>query len=130
MGAKEDLNTVRTGYEAFGRGDIPAVLAIFDPSIAWHIPGRNSMSGTYKGPDEVVGFFTQLGERTGGTFNLEVHDMLASDDHVVVLARESGRGGGKSLDVNGAHIWHLRDGKAVEFWGIPSDQHAMDDFWG
>src|SRR3954464_5921389 len=130
MGANEDLDVIKTGYAAFGKADIPAVLAVFDNDIQWHVGGRSPLSGTYKGPDEVVGFFTQLGERTGGTFNLEIHDMLASDDHVVVLARESGRGDGKSLDVNGAHIWHLRDGKAVEFWGIPSDQHAMDDFWG
>jgi hypothetical protein len=129
MGAKENLNTIRNGYEAFGRGDIPAVLSVFDPNITWHIPGRSSMAGTYKGPDEVVGFFGQLVERTGGTFNLDIHDLLASDDHVVALARETGQRDGKSLDVNGAHIWHLRDGKAVEFWGIPSDQYAQDEFW-
>src|SRR3954467_2495943 len=65
MGAKENLAIVRSGYEAFGRGDIPAVLAVFSPDIQWHIAGRSSMAGTYKGHEEVVGFFTQLGERTG-----------------------------------------------------------------
>ncbi|MDX6287000.1 MAG: uncharacterized protein QOG53_2485 [Frankiales bacterium] len=129
MGAKEDLALVQSGYEAFGRGDIPAVLAVLSPEIQWHIAGRNPMAGTYKGHDEVVGFFTQLMERTGGTFNLEIHDFLASDDHIVVLARETGQRDGKSLDSNAVHIWHLRDGKATEFFGINQDQSAADDFW-
>jgi ketosteroid isomerase-like protein len=129
MGATEDLALVQSGYEAFGRGDIPGVLAVLSPEIQWHIPGRNPMAGTYKGHEEVVGFFTQLMERTGGTFNLEIHDFLASDDHVVALTRETGQRDGKSLDSNVVHIWHLRDGKAVEFFGITQDQHAGDDFW-
>src|SRR3954447_11408610 len=130
MGAQENLNIVRTGYEAFGRADIPAVLAVFDAGIQWHISGRSGLSGTYKGHDEVVGFFTQLGERSGGTFNLEIHDMLASDDHVVVMTREKGEREGRTLDNPAVHVWHLRDGKAVEFWALMSDQYAQDEFWG
>ena len=130
MSAAEDLRVIQSAYEAFGRGDIPAVLEALSPDIQWHIPGRNSMAGTYKGHDEVVGFFTQLMERSGGTFNLEVNDWLASDQHVVVLVRETGQRDGKRLDVTGAHIWHLHDGKAVEFSFGSADQHAQDDFWG
>ena len=129
MGAKEDLDTIRKGYEAFGRADIPAVLEQFDPSIAWHIGGRSPMAGTYKGHEEVVGFFTQLVERSGGTFSLEIHDFVASDDHIVVLCRERGQRDGKELDSNTVHVWHLRDGKAVEFFGISQDQYATDEFW-
>ena len=129
MSATEDLSVIQSAYEAFGRGDIPAVLATFSPDIQWHIPGRNPLAGTYKGHDEVVGFFTQLMERSGGTFGIEVNDWLASDNHVVVLVRESGQRDGKRLDVTGAHIWRLRDGKAVEFSFGSADQHAQDEFW-
>lgn len=108
MSATEDLSVIQTAYEAFGRGDIPAVLNGFAPDIQWHVPGRNPIAGTYKGHDEVVGFFTQLMERSGGTFNLEIDDWLASDEHVVVLVRETGQHDGKRLDVTGAHIWRLR----------------------
>jgi uncharacterized protein len=129
MGAKEDLAVVQSAYEAFGRGDIPAVLEAFAPDIQWHIPGRNPLAGTYKGHDEVVGFFTQLGERSGGTFNLEINDWLASDQHVVVLVRETGQRGDNRLAVDGAHIWSLKDGKAVDFSFGSADQYAQDDFW-
>lgn len=129
MGANEDLAIIQTAYEAFGRGDIPAVLEALAPDIQWHIPGRNPLAGTYKGHEEVVGFFTQLMERSGGTFNLEVNDWLASDQHVVVLVRESGQRDGKRLDVEGAHIWRLQNGKAVDFSFGSADQYAQDEFW-
>ena len=129
MSAAEDLTVIQSAYEAFGRGDIPAVLETLAPDIQWHIPGRNPLAGTYKGPDEVVGFFTQLMERSGGTFGLVVDDWLASDQHVVVLVRETGQRESKRLDVTAAHIWTLRDGKAVEFSFGSGDQHAQDEFW-
>ena len=129
MSAAADLDVIQSAYEAFGRGDVPAVLERFAPDIQWHIPGRNPLAGTYKGHDEVVGFFTQLMERSGGTFGLEIDDWLASDQHVVVLVRETGERNGKRLDVTGAHIWRLHDGKAVDFSFGSADQHAQDDFW-
>ena len=129
MAAKDDLATIQHAYEAFGRGDIPAVLEAFAPDIQWHVPGRSSHAGTFKGHQEVVGFFTSLMEDTGGTFNLEIHDFLGSDKHVVVLVRETGQRDGKRLDADGAHVWRLKDGKAVEFSALTIDQYAHDDFW-
>ena len=48
---------VRKAYDDFANGDIPAVLQAFDTSIIWHVPGHSPLSGDYKGPDEIVGFF-------------------------------------------------------------------------
>jgi ketosteroid isomerase-like protein len=130
MTARDDADLVRSGYEAFSKGDIPAVLDVFSPDIHWQISGRSGLAGDYRGHDAVLGFFGQLMERSGGTFALELVDLLASDDHVVALTRETGeRDGRGSLDVRGVHIWRVVDGKAVEFRGIADDQYAEDEFW-
>lgn len=129
MAAQDDLQTIREGYEAFGRSDVPAVLENLDANIAWHIPGSSTLSGTYKGHDEVVGFFMQLVERSGGTFRLDVHDLLASDDHVIALVKESAERNGQQISFNAVHVWHMRDGMAVEFWGISEDQDPVKEFW-
>jgi ketosteroid isomerase-like protein len=34
-----DLQTLQGAYEAFNRGDIPAVLAVMDANIEWNEPG-------------------------------------------------------------------------------------------
>ena len=44
------VDTLRAGYEAFGRGDIPTVLAIFDDTIEWYSPDELPGGGTFHGP--------------------------------------------------------------------------------
>jgi ketosteroid isomerase-like protein len=123
------LAVISKGYEAFGAGDIETVMDLFADDIAWHIPGKNPLAGDYQGKDQVMGFFGKLMETTGGTFRLTIHDLLASDDHVVGLCREQGQRDGKTLDENTVHVWHMRDGKAAEFWGITGDADAADEFY-
>lgn len=68
-------------------------------------------------------------EHTGGTFKLEIHDLLANDEHGVVLVTLTGERRGKSLNANDVHVWHVRDGKFSEFWASLHDLYAFDEFW-
>ena len=36
--ADQNLATIRGAYEAFGRGDVPAVLSILADDVAWSVP--------------------------------------------------------------------------------------------
>jgi ketosteroid isomerase-like protein len=127
--AHPNEESLRRGYDAFGRGDVEAVLALFTDDIRLHIPGRNPVSGEYQGKDQVVGFFTKLMELTDGTFSLDVHDVLANDEHAVGLVTLRGERGGRTLDVNDAQVWHVKDGKFSEFWSQLFDLYAADEFW-
>ncbi len=129
MGAQDNEELIRRGYEAFSKGDMETIAKIFAQDIRWSVSGHNQISGTYNGQDETFGFFGKLMEFTDGTFTVGVHDLLASDDHVVVLVRESASRNGKSLESDDVHVWHLADEKAVEFWGISKDQQEVDKFW-
>jgi ketosteroid isomerase-like protein len=124
----EDL--IRSGYEAFRTGDMEKLNELFADDIMWHVGGRSTLTGDYKGKQEVFGFFGKLAEGTGGSFRLEVHDILANDQHAIALVRSRGEREGKSIDDRGVHVLELRDGKVVEFWGYPEDQYAVDEFWG
>jgi uncharacterized protein len=124
----EDL--LKRGYEAFGAGDMNTVLGIFAADIAWHVGGSNQTSGDYHGHQEVMGFFGQLMELSGGSFNLEIHDILANDTHGVVLVTAHAERDEQTLAARQANIWHLADGKATEFWAFTDDQTALDKFFG
>jgi ketosteroid isomerase-like protein len=123
----EDL--LRKGYEAFTKADMPAVQALFADDIVWHVPGRSPMSGDYKGVQEVLAFLGKSMEETQGTFGLEIHDLLADEEHGVALVVARGQREGKSLEDRQVHVLHLRDGKVTEFWAHPGDQYAIDEFW-
>jgi ketosteroid isomerase-like protein len=120
---------IRGGYEAFAKGDIPDVLSRFAEDIVWHVPGRSPVGGDYRGHDGVMSFFGKLMEMSGGTFALEVHDLLATDDHAVALIRATAERDGTSRAFNSAHVWHVADGKATEFWALSTDPYADDEFW-
>jgi uncharacterized protein len=132
MSAQDNAEIIRNGYAAFSRGDMDALRnELFTADVVWHQGGRNQTSGDYRGVDDVLALFGKLAQLTNGTFGVEIHDVLASDEHAVVLARATGERGGKSIQ-NGdyAHICHFRDGKLSEAWIVDVDPYGLDQFFG
>jgi ketosteroid isomerase-like protein len=123
-------DVMRGCYAAFVTGDLPAVLGTFADDIEWVVPGRTGLAGVYKGTDEVVRFFTELGERSAGSFTLEVIDVMESGDRVIAVVRERAARGDRSLDVVNLHYWEMRDGKATRFIAYEYDQYLEDEFYG
>jgi ketosteroid isomerase-like protein len=118
---------LRKGLEAFQKGDLDTVRQFLDPNVIWHTPGRNPLSGDYKGADEVLAFFGRLLQETEGTFKIEIHDTLANDQHGVQLTRNSAQRKGKSLAVNVVNVFHISNGKVTEAWIHNDDQYAVDE---
>ena len=87
---------IRKAYEDFAQGNVPAVFAAFDPSITWHVPGHSPLSGDYTGHDQVGSFFQRTMELSGGVFSIDVHNVLAEGDLVVVLATVNAQRSGVS----------------------------------
>ncbi len=107
-------------YEAFGRGDVPAVLEGMDPEIHWHEAEGNPYmpSGeAWVGPNAILeNLFMKLGEDWDG-FTVHPGTYHDAGDVVVVEARYTGThfGTGKALDSQVCHVWTLKDGKVVKF---------------
>ena len=124
----EDL--VRAGYAAFGRGDIQALLDdFFAPGIIWHFPGRSQLAGDHAGVEAVGRHFRSIGELSGGTHRLELHDVIPGDDHTVALHVARAERGDKKLEVNVVTLFHISDGRVTEAWTVHYDLHTFDDFW-
>ena len=124
-----NVELTRQGYEAFAKGDLATLSELMADGVTWHVLGVGSLDGTYRGREDVFGFFGRLAEETGGTFRLDVHDVLANDGHAVALCTLSASRGGKSIEVPVANVSHMRDGKITEFWSSTTDPQASIDFW-
>lgn len=129
MADHPNVELLRKGYNAYSSGDMDVLQELFAEDIQWHIAGRSQLSGDYKGRDAVFGFFGKLMELTEGTAKLEVHDILANDEHGVALVTGSSSRGGKTLEGPDVHVFHIRNGQVVEFWDSPLDQYASDEFY-
>jgi uncharacterized protein len=127
--ATANIEAIRKGYEAFQTGNLDMLRdELFDKDIVWHNPGKNVTSGDHHGPEAVIASFVKQFELTDGTFKVEIHDVLGSDDHAVVLGTASGQRNGKTLDSQYAHVCHMRDGKLVEAWIVDFDPSKTDEF--
>src|SRR5947208_1171462 len=123
------LRWSRRGYEEFATGDMATLNELFADDIVWHAPGRNELAGTFRGKDEVFANLQKNMELTGGTFKLAIHDLLANDEHAVVLLGVSAEREGKTLKDNTVQVWHIKGGKVTESWLHPGDAYASDEFW-
>jgi ketosteroid isomerase-like protein len=129
MADHPNAELLREGYAAYGTGDMNVLTELFADDIVWHVAGRSQLSGDYKGRDQVFGFFGKLMELSGGTSKIEVHDILASDEHAVAIVTGNATRAGKSFTGGDVHVFHVRNGQVVEFWDSPLDQYAADEFW-
>ena len=120
---------LRREYEARARGDIDGLDDLFADDITWHVPGKSAIAGIYKGKDEVLAYVRKRQELAGGTFVITVHDVLANDEHGVVLASGRAQRNGTSWEWNGHALYRFRDGKIAECTLLPEDQYLFDEIW-
>ena len=115
-----NVEIMKGGYEAFGRGDVPSVLALFDPNIEW----REAEGNPYKpdgkawiGGDAIVqNLFMRLGSEWDA-FVVTPKEFHDGGDTVVTECRCTGvhKATGKSIDAQACHVWKFRDGKVTSF---------------
>lgn len=130
MSEHPNVVRIRDGYAAFAKGDFAVLNDLFSEDLVWHEGGRNQLAGDYRGRDAVYAFFAKLMEITEGSFRIDVHTVLADDEHGVALVVVTASRGGRSMADNEAHVFHLRDGVVVEFWAASTDQYAVDEVIG
>ena len=124
----EDL--VRQASAAFGRGDLSALQdQFFADDIVWHVAGTGPLAGDYEGAAEVIGQLTKISALSGGSVQPQVHDVLVSNDHTVVLVTISAERAGKQLQLNLVHVIHAENGKATEVWTHSADPAGSAQFW-
>ncbi len=112
-----NLDAVKQVYQAFAEGDVPTVLAFLSPDIDWTEAEGFPYAGTYHGPQAVLeGVFMRLGTEWDG-FAAVPDEFIDGGETVVALGKYSGtyKATGKSFQANFAHVWKIKDGKAIRF---------------
>jgi len=111
---EDNVALLRKTYDAFGRGDIPAVMQSFAEDITWHVPAVLPTGGDAKGHEEVGQVFQRIAD-SWEDFQLEVGDFVASGDRVCVLGRAQGKLDGTRTGYGFVHCWTMRDGVCTDF---------------
>ena len=130
MGANENADLVRSGYEAFQKGDLAAFDNILAEDCVWHVPGRGQLAGDKTGRQAIVEYYGQLGELSEGSIKVDLHDVLANDEHVAGLHSASAQRGGKSYETTEVIVFHVQDGRVSEAWEHPFNLYGLDEVFG
>jgi ketosteroid isomerase-like protein len=117
--SKENVTLLQGLYEAFGRGDIPTVLAAMDPNIEWDEPQAPGYpaGGIHRGPQAVAnGVFGTI-PTYYQEFAAVPQEFIDAGDRVIVLGEFQGKGkaSGTSFVAPFVHIATFRDSKWVRF---------------
>lgn len=123
-----NASVLETLYRSFVPGDAAGVLAVCDPNVTFQLAGKGPLAGKFTAAN-LNEFFARRKEIAGGTYALEVHDILASDRHGVVLASEYAMQDGKKITSRVAHVWRMENGKPVAWYGYPRDLYQFDEFF-
>ena len=130
MAEHPNVALLRRGYEAFAKGDMATLTELWSEDAVWHAgSGNNPLAGDHMGRDAVFAAFAKVAELSGGTFRIELHDVLANDEHAVAMTRNTGNRQGKQLDSLDVALYHIRNGRVTEAWAFSQDQRAEDEFW-
>lgn len=121
----ENVATVRQGYEAFGRGDLAAVAAVFDENVEWESPDSLPNGGLVKGRDAVIENFAQI-PSFWTTWSVEPHEFIDAGDHVVVTGVQRGTGAGGSFESRYLHLFTMSGGRVVRGEFIGDTAKARD----
>lgn len=113
-----NIATTEAIYAAIPAGDLDTALAHLDPDVRVTYYGTDAIpyAGDYRGIDEVVTFFTKVGE-TIAIVEMEVWKFIAEGDELAAWGRQRFRrlATGYEWESEFAHIISLRDGRWLYF---------------
>jgi ketosteroid isomerase-like protein len=110
--SQENVELARRGYDAFNRGEV--AFELLDPEIEWSEGTDVPEPQVYHGHDGVRRQQERFRE-AWASFSIEPEEFIEAGDQLVVMVKlvAQGKGSGVEVEARGAHVWTVRDGRAV-----------------
>src|SRR5262245_38310408 len=109
-------DVARSATEALSKRDIEGFLSFHADDVVLHFPGRGPLAGDYRGKDGLMQLFQKQMEMLDAPPEIDTHDVLANDDHAVILNNVKAARGGQMLEQQQVVVSQIRDGKMTEVW--------------
>lgn len=126
--AQRNMELTRKGYAAFNTGDVQTVMGLLADEVVWHVFGSGPFTGDHRGKRAVMELFGNYLQLLDSQ-STEIHDVLANDQHTVVMATLRLSRKGKSIEHKITDVIHPdSEGRVAEFWRFFEDQSKADAF--
>jgi ketosteroid isomerase-like protein len=114
-----NVDTARSAYEAFGRGDLQALQENFAEDATWVTSDELPLGGEVQGREAIMGNFAQI-PNYWSSFSVEPEEFIEGGDYVVVRGTQHAANDNGSFDAPFVHLLKYdSEGKLVrgEFYG-------------
>jgi uncharacterized protein len=126
--ATETIRSVIERYaDAWQRRD-PAAFALYHPQFTIHWFGRNPLSGTHVGAEQVQRALGELARRTNRSL-VKIVATLAGPERGAIIARESFGVGDGRIEMDRVLIFTVADDRLRECWVYDADPTLLDRFF-
>ena len=126
---QRNIEIARKGYAAFDQQDIETVMSLLTDDVVWHGGPRGPLAGDYKGKSQVLELFGKFAQLTQGNYKADIHDILANDEHTIVLGTTTVTRNGKTREDRFVDVIHPdKEGHLKEFWRFFEDQVGAIEF--
>jgi len=105
-----NIDTARSAYEAFGRGDLEALKEMMTEDATWLTSDELPLGGETHGRDEIVGNFAQI-PSYWSSFSVEPEEFIDAGEWVAVRGTQRAAHNGDSFEAPFAHLLRFADGK-------------------
>jgi len=112
--------------EKLQQGDFEAAFEALDDDVVWHQIGAETLHGK----EAVRESMSRIEEFGADAFDLDIHDVVGNDEHVVGLVEATVNMGDQSFTYRTAEIAHIKDGKVTERWAFSDDTQRITEFFG
>jgi uncharacterized protein len=124
------LDVMRRYLEAVQRGDWETGFGFFADDIVLHVPGRSSLAGEHRGREAAEGYLhVALARAHGAQVEVELVDMLASEERVALIVRETFSRPGADVEIRRANVYRLRGDRIAEVWIFEANQYEVDELF-
>ena len=125
-----NLELVKSLLGAFARGDVIAAREMLTDDVRFHFPGRNPLSGEYKGKEPAIQLLVKIAHWTRNTLRIQLHDVLANEQHGVLMYTVTAKHKDRQIKYRYIDVYHFREGRICEVWGnVADDVEAFDAFY-
>lgn len=119
-----NASLARETLEGMSTDDLSGMMERIDDDVVWHEIGGGE---PIRGKEALMARWAGLAE--GGSITMEVHDVVANDEHTIALVTATATMGDQSLTYRTAEIMHIRDGKVTERWAFSDDTERINRFF-
>jgi ketosteroid isomerase-like protein len=123
--SEENLELIRAGFAAHNRGDLDALMQVYDPDVVF----ETLLLGTHHG-NEAIRLIYEENQKTLSGYDVEPVELIETRDQVVAVAQVTGVGPASQIAMDDsdrfAFLFTIKNGRIVREQAFRNRDEAVE----